>query len=657
MPTKSEIYSQITGSYYSINSEISNLQPSSIVNLYEIDLQSVYPVTSSINQDGQPLKNGILRIYNDYNLFNLVNDKNGRILWKNQYYYPFPILAEGFDLTTLGTRPTPKIYISNNNPDQSYNSFYKYLRMQIQTLGDLAGCKFTRIKTFLKYLNGSNFAETYNPYTNDTSIYEVELPKDIYYIDRKSSENASNIEYTLVSALDIENLSLPNRTILAKRCPYSYRGEGCLYEYNKRITKIHSGVYGQVVNSPVQITLPLEAPPVCTENDEMFLGEIFTGNSNAQQRFSGIGYFQTGITNNYSEWSFTNYTYGGAGTPAAAAAILNDGSTSVVGVTSQANLYPTVTLSLLAPAEITRVNIASNATFQHNYTFEYSQDNSNWYTVPDVSGLDSFWNLQAAAASTYTMNFPSKGFNKYWRLRGTNLTASTTAITELNFLGQYRIGDSGLWATGYNYQAGDYTYFENNGIKYYYVCIKNNTASLQTALLNNDYWRADACTKSITACRNRWFKNPALRPVIWPIPRNGWTWDRAVYHYDVFWGNYGVDVRRGYPIISFSGLQNPTLDYTRKYGGLGVIFNASGYHRDAYGPAYRIGKVTIDPDPLRNVPYFAEAAANRLDCWPRRPDALDPLASFACGIPKDVSGNYLNGFLPFGGFPGTNPKA
>jgi len=647
MPTKSEVYSQITGSYYSINSEISSLEPSSLINLYEVDLNSVYPVTSSITQDGQPLKNGILRIYNDYNLFNLISDANGRVLWKNEYYYPFPISAEGFDLTTLGTRPTPKIYLSNNNPDKSSNSFYKYLRMQIQDLGDLAGCKFTRIKTFLKYLNGNNFAGASNPYTNDVSIYEVELPKDIYYIDRKSSENPMVIEFSLVSALDVENLSLPNRTILAKRCPYSYRGEGCLYEYNKRITNIHSGVYGQVVNSPIQITLPLEAPPVSTENDEMFLGEIFTGNSAAQRRFSGIAYFATGTTNNYSEWSFSNYTLGGAGTPAAAAAILNDNTHATVGATSQSNTIPIVTLSLQRPAEITRLKISSNGVFRHKYAFEYSQDNSNWYAVPDISGLDSNWNLSGVAAGTYAMDFPSKGFNKYWRLKGTTqTTTNTTALTELNFSGQYRIADSGAWATGYSYQAGNYTFFENNGIKYYYVCIQDNTGTIQTSLYNTNYWRSDSCSKSITACRNRWFKNPALRPVIWPIPRNGWTWDRAVYHYDVFWGEYGATVKRGQPTTSFSGLRNERS-----------IFNQSGYHRDAYGPSYRIGKIAIDPDPLRNIPYFPEAAANRLDCWPRRPDALDPLASFACGIPKDSSGNYLNGFLPFGGFPGTNPKA
>jgi hypothetical protein len=39
--------------------------------------------------------------------------------------------------------------------------------------------------------------------------------------------------------------------------------------------------------------------------------------------------------------------------------------------------------------------------------------------------------------------------------------------------------------------------------------------------------------------------------------------------------------------------------------------------------------------------------------FPRRPGSEDPRSTQAHGIPKDANGNYLNGFLPFGGFPGT----
>jgi hypothetical protein len=40
--------------------------------------------------------------------------------------------------------------------------------------------------------------------------------------------------------------------------------------------------------------------------------------------------------------------------------------------------------------------------------------------------------------------------------------------------------------------------------------------------------------------------------------------------------------------------------------------------------------------------------------WPRRPDVHDPWNNYSHGLPKDVTGEYLNGFLPFGGFPGVD---
>ena len=89
------------------------------------------------------MNNGILRIYNDFNLFNVVNNPDGLLKWRNNYYFPFPIQTEGFEYTNVGALPTPKITINNYSPDQSTNSFYRYIRMQVQSLGDIVGAKFT----------------------------------------------------------------------------------------------------------------------------------------------------------------------------------------------------------------------------------------------------------------------------------------------------------------------------------------------------------------------------------------------------------------------------------------------------------------------------------------------------------------------------------
>jgi len=598
MPTQQEVFNEIVSGYKSLNAELSKLEPSTPISFYEIDLNEIYPKANYAQSD-QPIVNGILRIYNDYNLFNISSNPYGTINWQGNYYYPFPIYAEGFDLTSSTTLPTPMVSFSNFSPDLSNNSFYKYIRMQVESLGDIVGCKFTRIRSFLKYLRSSNFSNNINPYNTDPSIVEIELPRDIYYIDRKNLETRSKLEFTLSSILDVENVNLPGRMILGTRCPYQYRGEGCLYEYEKRKTYIHSGIYGQVVNPDINITLPLEAPPVATDNDELFIGTIFTGNSEAA-RFSGLDYKRVGTGNygNLSQWTFTNYTRGGAGTDLAAATILNDGNGAVAGITSQASIG-VVQLNLNTGAEITRIRLTSITTINNNYQVQFSMNNGSWNTVRNVSGLDLTWPLNGSASGTYQLDFPSRGIHTGWRLITTNSSAGTQ-ISELNFSGQYRVGDEGLWNTGIAYEKGDYVYLEKEGIKYYFVSITGHTSDVFNNPPNRNYWGSDNCSKTIYGCNLRWLKNPYFRPVLWPTTREGWDQDGFI---------------RRYQITGTGGLNSNT-----------------NIRRLITPPWYRTG---IN------------------DGWPRRPDVHDPNSNYAHGLPKDISGEYLNGFIPFGGFPGV----
>ena len=451
MPTSSQTYDLIVSGAKDVNAEISSLTPSSPLQFYEIDLTEVSPSTINFDYNGQqPMNRGILRVYNDYNLFKITSDSYGRIKWQNNYYYPFPIFSEGFECTSAGTLPTPKFSISNLSPDYSTNSFYNYIRMQMQSLGDIIGAKFTRIKTFLKYLDSSNFSQGYNPYMTNSGIYEMELPRDIYYIDRKTIENKTIVEYQLNTILDLENLVLPGRTILAKKCPFLYRGEGCCYEYDSRLTYLHSGIYANIQNSPITVKGLQTAPPVASENDQLFIGGVFG------------------------------------------------------------------------------------------------------------TGVD-----------------------------GTAVNTATFRITG-------GLGNSGLWIENAQYVSGDFIYTQNKGLKYYYVCINNNTSDPFNAPPNKNYWIADSCSKSISSCRLRWLKNPAFRPVIWPINRNG------------------------------EDFRMTNIRITNMYPEMKVL------------PTWLTG--------VNGVPVY----------FPRRPGAENPISEQAHGIPKDANGNYLNGFLPFGGFPGTN---
>jgi len=776
MPTSSDIYNQIVSGTRSLNTEISSIQPSTPIYLYELDLKEIYPQISNFTQTGQPLSSGVLRIYNDYNLFNLTdnNYRYGTVSWQGNLYYPFPIMAEGFNLNSAGTLATPIITVANTAPDTSNNSFYKYIRMQVQSLGDIVGSKFTRIKSFLKYLHGSNFSGGYNPYTNDPSISEIELPRDIYYVERKVTENKYKIEYSLASILDVENLTLPSRTVLANKCPFQYRGEGCLYEYNSRKTLIHSGIYGQVTNPGIRIHLPLEAPPVATDNDELFLNTILSGTADSA-RFSGIAYNLVGVGNygNTNQWSFTNYTLN-AGTAAQCATALNDNSTASVAITQLA-AQSIVQLGLSGNAEVTRVRLTANNTITNDYQIQFSPHGGTWMTVRDVSGFDLTWNLNGQAAGTYNITFPSRGMHTGWRLISTNTTAGTQ-ISELNFSGQYRVGDQGLWNTGLAYQRGDFTFLEKNGIKYYYVSLTGHTGTVFNSPPNRNFWGSDSCSKTAYACRLRWLKNPYFRPVFWPMTRGGWNaetfnmrykitgavynfqylqglspayafsfsagmssgtsfrnvggayslftktaaggaWDQQVYttlglaaanqgyaeavpqhatnrfmfginkdptldpnytSIDFAWycNNGTLEIwRSGTQYVSNAGTydtnttlrimidtdglakfyRNGTL-YTSYPGGVGVnyAFDSSFFDQNASALFYfGIPNLTGYALDFRNalIPSWYNLDSG---LWPRRPDCHDPSSYYAHGLPKDYTGEYLNGFLPYGGFPGVD---
>jgi lambda family phage minor tail protein L len=610
LPTRSspaiQVFNTITSGSNSLNKELSSITPTSPIYLYELDLSDIYPQIRYINTSGQPMQNGILRCHNNFNLFNLNNGSfnKGQIYWQNNYYYPFPMIAEGFDYTSVGTLPVPQLSLINYSPDDSTNSFYKYIRMQIQSLGDIVGGKFTRIRTFLKYLDPLNFSGNNNPYSDDPSITEIELPRDIYFVDRKELENKNVLKYDLVSILDLENLTLPGRTLLANKCPFQYRGEGCLYEYNKRIEPIHSGVYGYVLNPDKRITLPLEAPPVATENDELFLNTILSG-VQSKQRFSGINYFKHTGTNNWADWTFTNYTLN-AGTSAQCATALNDNNIAVTAITSTA-AQQIVQLSSQIPAEVTQVSLTSTSTINNDYQIQYySNISSSWNPVSDISGYSLAWNLNGNPAGSYKITFPSRGIQTDWRLISTTTNAGT-AFSELNFSGQYRIADNGNWTTGVFYTTGDFVFLENNQIKYYFVCLNNHTSDVFNNPPNRKFWAADTCSKTINACRLRWQKNPYFRPVVWPMSRGGW--DR-------------LSTYRRYRITGFQ----------------------------AYGSAYDFRRLLMPS-------WYVTGSAledGRPASWPRRPDVHDPWNYYSHGLPKDATGEYLNGFLPFGGFPGLD---
>lgn len=55
------------------------------------------------------------------------------------------------------------------------------------------------------------------------------LPDEVWFVDRKSTENSSVIEFELASVLDMQGVMLPRRQIIQNCCAWIYRSPECSY--------------------------------------------------------------------------------------------------------------------------------------------------------------------------------------------------------------------------------------------------------------------------------------------------------------------------------------------------------------------------------------------------------------------------------------------
>jgi lambda family phage minor tail protein L len=157
------------------------------------------------------------------------------IYWQGNQYTAMPIQAEGFDISTQGTLPTPKLSFSVNDEGLP---IITTIRQRMQQLGDLSGAKVTRRRVFAKYLDANNFPNE-RPPEGFSPNRTVELPPDIFYIDRKSIENKFIVEFELATLLEVEGIKLPSRMCIEGKCVWQFRGEGCLYERPENKTFLH----------------------------------------------------------------------------------------------------------------------------------------------------------------------------------------------------------------------------------------------------------------------------------------------------------------------------------------------------------------------------------------------------------------------------------
>ena len=173
-------------------SELQKINPSSLIELFTVTLDSSL--------------HGATTVYRFHDGSNM--NSSGELVWEGNTYQRLPVKAEGFEFTGKGQIPRPKFTVSN-----ALGTITALMALVNQTTpgNDLTGAKFTRIRTLARYIDAANFTGGTNPFgTPDPSS---KLPDEIYFIDRKLSENRDTVEFELVSELDLLNLRLPRRQV------------------------------------------------------------------------------------------------------------------------------------------------------------------------------------------------------------------------------------------------------------------------------------------------------------------------------------------------------------------------------------------------------------------------------------------------------------
>ena len=191
-------------------------QSSSLVTVFEVEVS---------NSDiGGP---GIDKLYfhdgsngtSDITWYSLLDDNNFGSTTSGHYgqqsYTAFPVESEGWEVRGTGSLPRPSVRFANIN---------QYWSAHLSNYDDLIGAKVIRRRTLQKHLGT-------NP--------PVEFNRDVFYVERKTTETGMMVEFELASAFDVQGIQLPRRSIHANRCPWKYKDSdqgGCDWPTDSRFT-------------------------------------------------------------------------------------------------------------------------------------------------------------------------------------------------------------------------------------------------------------------------------------------------------------------------------------------------------------------------------------------------------------------------------------
>ena len=179
-----------------IHQEIMSLEPSTLVVLYEINLDKKIDGGRYYFHAGE-------------------NGYGNSIIYQGNEYFYHPISAQGFDFVE---KQLPRPTLTADNSD----SFFS---LKTRFFEDFIGYEVSRIRTFVKFLAPENFPNNVNPFGAGG---EESFPTETYVVNKKTVENNKIVTFELASPLEKEGGEIPSRKIVCNTCQWRYRFvEGC----------------------------------------------------------------------------------------------------------------------------------------------------------------------------------------------------------------------------------------------------------------------------------------------------------------------------------------------------------------------------------------------------------------------------------------------
>ena len=184
-------------------SETQSINPGSVIEMFELTTDAALhgsATTYRFHDGSNPIAYGS-------------NNSHGNIVWNGNTYIAVPLEADGFKYAN-GQLPRPTLTISN------VTNLITAILLNVNAVtpgNDLTGAVVTRVRTLARFLDAVNFTGNTNPY--GTPDPTAEYAKEIYKIDRKSTENRAVVQFELAAAFDLANIRIPLRVCTKELFP------------------------------------------------------------------------------------------------------------------------------------------------------------------------------------------------------------------------------------------------------------------------------------------------------------------------------------------------------------------------------------------------------------------------------------------------------